>query len=147
MSERDLWQGVLLQAITDARLDPSAWPVPASAYDETAEARTYLTTPSDDLAEVCSFAGIDMQALLVRMQGRLANVPPVKATGKRKRNPNTYKYPPVITYAGEILTIRQWSERTGVNQATIRVRLKKGWPMEKVLRPCRKLSVKQALAA
>lgn len=133
MPENGLWQEVLLRVITDARLEPSSWPVPTSACNETTEAREYLTTPSDDLAQVCSFAGVDIQALLVRMQGRVAKVPPVQATGKRKRNPNTHKYPPVITYAGETLTIRQWSERTGVNQATIRGRLKKGWPMEQVM--------------
>lgn len=68
--ERALWQEVLLRTIADARLDPSSWPIPASAYDETAEARRYLTTPSEDLAAVCCMAGVEMEALVERMRRR-----------------------------------------------------------------------------
>ena len=68
--ERALWQEVLLRTIADARLDPSSWPVPASALDEAAEARRYLTTPSEDLAAVCSMAGVEMEVLVERMRGR-----------------------------------------------------------------------------
>ena len=64
MSERDLWQEVLIRQIMDARLEPSCWPVPARYMEETAEARAYLTTPSEGLETVCSLAGMDMAALV-----------------------------------------------------------------------------------
>ncbi|WP_206613042.1 hypothetical protein, partial [Paenirhodobacter populi] len=38
-------------------------------------------------------------------------------------------------HAGETLTIRGWSERTGLSIPTIKERIRKGWPMEEVLHP------------
>lgn len=38
-----------------------------------------------------------------------------------------------ITHAGETLTISEWSERTGISYQTIRRRLEKGLPTERVL--------------
>lgn len=42
---------------------------------------------------------------------------------------------PMITHDGETLTIHQWAERTGIAWFTIRDRVRKGWPVEEVLRP------------
>ena len=41
-----------------------------------------------------------------------------------------------LTYEGETLHIAEWARRKGINSTTIRQRLKRGWPMENVLRPC-----------
>jgi hypothetical protein len=38
-----------------------------------------------------------------------------------------------LTYAGETLTIGEWTERLGVSHGTIRWRLKKGWSVERAL--------------
>lgn len=123
MSETDLWQEVLLRTIADARLDASSWPVPESAYDETTGARRYLTRPSKDLAHVCALAGVDMEALVDRMQKRLAEaapLEPVKEKGKRVRNL-------MIEHDGRTLTVVQWEKITGILARIIRDRLHKGW--------------------
>lgn len=39
-----------------------------------------------------------------------------------------------ITFKGETLTIRQWSEKLRINYATLRIRLKRGWPLKYALR-------------
>lgn len=38
-----------------------------------------------------------------------------------------------LTFNGETLNIRQWSQRLGINEATITTRRRKGWPIERVL--------------
>jgi hypothetical protein len=38
-----------------------------------------------------------------------------------------------LTHAGETLTVKQWSERTGIGIATIGYRLRKGWTVEQAL--------------
>lgn len=129
--ERDLWQSVLMQAITDARLEPSCWPVPVSAYEAAAEARTYLTTPSKDLSHVCSLAGMDVDALLERMQRKIAKVPPLcspEPPQPRQKRGQTF------TYAGKSLTVTEWANTTGLSQAAIYGRIKRGWTMGDVLK-------------
>lgn len=39
----------------------------------------------------------------------------------------------LITAGGETLTLKQWSDRTGINKQTLRGRLRIGWPDEKVV--------------
>lgn len=123
MSERELWQEVLLRQIADARLDASYWPVPASAHDETAEARRYLTRPSKDLAHVCSLAGVDMEALVDRMRKRVASVPPLE--------PARVKHPRVrdlmIEHDGRSLSVDQWEKITCIPARIIRERLRRDW--------------------
>ena len=200
--ERNLWQEVLLRVIMDARLDPSSWPVPKNIYEDTAEARAYLSAPSKDLAAVCAMAGMDMDALLDRMRKRLAEAPslifdedapgqkrprmqdrliehagrcltqarwsevtglpqnvirkrlhkgwtvadalavPVGASRGNMSKPEPKVKPegkrappPTLTYKGETLTYRQWADRIGLSWFTIRDRVRKGWPVEEVLRP------------
>ena len=67
--ERALWQAVLLQAVEEALTGPKnvtrlhrarMWQ----------EARDYITTPSEDLAMVCAMAGVEMEAVVERMQRR-----------------------------------------------------------------------------
>jgi predicted DNA-binding transcriptional regulator AlpA len=38
-----------------------------------------------------------------------------------------------LTFNGETLTVKQWSERTGINRHTINYRLRQGWSIEAVL--------------
>jgi hypothetical protein len=38
-----------------------------------------------------------------------------------------------ITRNGETLTVKQWADRLGINDQTIHERIKRGWPIEKVL--------------
>jgi hypothetical protein len=99
------WQEVLVRAIMDARLDPFDWPVPKSAYEDTADARAYLSAPSKDLAAVCAMAGMDMDALLDRMRKSLAEAPPLildaDTTGQKRRRTRGRK----IEHAGWCLTL------------------------------------------
>ena len=40
-----------------------------------------------------------------------------------------------LTYEGLTLSIREWTERTGLTEETIRARLRAGWTTERVLKP------------
>lgn len=123
MSERELWQEVLLRQIADARLDASYWPVPATAHDETAEARRYLTRPSKDLSHVCSLAGVDMEALVDRMRRQVASVPPLepaRIVSRRVRGA-------ALEHDGRSATPDQWEKITGIPARIIRERLRRDW--------------------
>lgn len=49
----------------------------------------------------------------------------------QKRIENTAQ---VVNFQGESLTIKQWAERLKIKEATLRNRLKKGWPVKYALR-------------
>ena len=136
-AERALWQEVLLRAITDARLDASSWPFPVSAYAETAEARAYLATPSKDLAIVCALAGVEVEALLDRMQRQVASVAVVPVVQHLEQSKP--RVPPkrnqTLTHDGKTLTVPEWVKVTGLSRAAIYGRLRRGWPVEAVLAP------------
>jgi len=61
---RELWQAVLMRAIEDA---VQGVPVDGRSSErrefETQEARRFLTRPSADLDLVCTFAGVDPEAV------------------------------------------------------------------------------------
>lgn len=69
--ERALWQAVLLQAVEEALHGPKNVS-PLHRAREWQEARDYITTPSEDLAMVCSLAGVQMDAVVDRMRVRIA---------------------------------------------------------------------------
>ena len=48
----------------------------------------------------------------------------------RNRRTNVF-----IEYSGQRLTCSQWAEKLGINKQTISERIKRGWPVEKVLMP------------
>ncbi|MDO9581862.1 MAG: hypothetical protein Q7J24_01940 [Desulfomicrobium sp.] len=135
-----------MRTIADARLDPSSWPIPESAFEETDTARRYLTTPSKDLATVCSLAGVEVEALLERMQRRVAGVPaiqttqPIAVTGKRTRNRGV-----CLDHDGRSLPINRWSEITGISAGCIADRLRKGWTVAEALTVPTKNGVLHAL--
>lgn len=56
--------------------------------------------------------------------------------GRAYPNPRTGRPGPEgmrVTYGGETLSLRDWSERTGVRPKAIRTRLASGWPVERAL--------------
>jgi hypothetical protein len=53
-----------------------------TAPSEALDARRYLPAPSDDLAMVCMFASVDMEALVDRVQ--MARAPRVGVEGSRR---------------------------------------------------------------
>ena len=53
--------------------------------------------------------------------------------GTRKeqaRNKSNNRY---LTYNGDTLLLSEWADKLGINKGTIYLRLRKGWPLEKVL--------------
>lgn len=50
-----------------------------------------------------------------------------------KRRPKKATWGKKITYGGKSLTLREWSEETGINIKTLRNRLRAGWAIEDVL--------------
>ena len=55
--------------------------------------------------------------------------------GIPKNGKRNYQNCKKITYCGESLTLREWTERLGFAKSTIRERIKKGWAIEDVLNP------------
>ena len=51
----------------------------------------------------------------------------------KNRRPFTRKDSLRITFNGETLTTPQWAKKTGLRSSTIRIRLKRGWTVEKAL--------------
>lgn len=75
--ERNLWQEVLLHTINRARLKVPHRKLGENALSEALDARRYQTTQSADLAMVCMFAGVDMEALADLMRVQVAKAPKV----------------------------------------------------------------------
>lgn len=71
---RELWQAVLMRAIEDA---VQGVPVDGRSSErrefETQEARRFLTRPSADLDLVCTFAGVDPEAVRERMRAQISH--------------------------------------------------------------------------
>ena len=69
---RQLWQAVLARAVEDAVHGvPVSGVLPERREFETQEARRFLTRPSADLDLVCTFAGVDPEAVRDRMRLRI----------------------------------------------------------------------------
>jgi len=140
-AQRDLWQAVLMQAIHDALHGVSTGDGTASKAARirmTEETRDYLTIPSQDLSTVCNLAGLDPVAVMERMRKQIAAAPtPEELIGEPEpQKPRTSRMgcnANPLTYAGKTLTIRQWSERTGIKIGTIGFRLREGWTVEDAL--------------
>lgn len=96
MPDQDLWCAVLHQAIDDALKGvPSVMAKNhASRVLMTMQAREYLTKPSKDLATVCAFAGVDMDAVIDRMLKQIAAAPtPEELIGTYELSPTHEKKP------------------------------------------------------
>ena len=136
MSETQLWLEVLHRAVLDARLEPESGPITPRQALEVKDSRTYLTTRSKWLADVCAMAGVDMEALIESMKLRVAavgdqitakNAEPHKVRGQVRSV--------LYEYDGQRMTVKQLSELTGVAKHLIYSRLHSGWPLEAALNP------------
>lgn len=148
MSERELWQEVLLLAVNDALFGPPLDPTKPKKTRlrelEIQSARAYLTAPSKDLAFICSAAGIDMPAMIEKMKVRIAEAPSIVdlvedrkkhryAAPKPKRERKERKPSPslqLVTVDDMTLTVEEWATRSGLKVQTVLCRLKNGWPPE-----------------
>lgn len=136
VSETQLWLEVLNRAVLDARLEPEYPAMTPRQTQEAKDARTYLTTRTQGLADVCAMAGVDMEALIDRMKLRVAvvgdqitakNAEPHKARGQVRSM--------LYEFDGKRLTVKQLSELTGVAKHLIYSRLQIGWSLEAALNP------------
>ena len=146
MSETQLWLEVLNRAVMDARLEPESAAVTPRQAQAVKDARTYLTTPSKDLAAICAMAGVDMEALTDRIKRRVAgagdlitakNAEPHKARGQVRSV--------LYEFEGKRLTVKQLAELTGVAKYLIYSRLQSGWPLEAALNPVKMQGQRSAL--
>ncbi|WCR09585.1 hypothetical protein JHW45_10700 [Paracoccus stylophorae] len=140
-----LWQVVLLTAIEDALIGPSGEFEAHNKVRVCAEARSYLTTPSKDLSEVCALAGIDAQALVDRMRVKIAQAPtPEDLIAGTKMNRQTFSkaasddkpkripFPDrQFTINGTTRTASEWCQRTGVDLQLAHNRLNRGWATDR----------------
>jgi hypothetical protein len=139
VSETQLWLEVLNRAVLDARLEPeSAAMTPRQAL-EVKDARTYLTTRSKWLADVCAMAGVDMEALIDRMKLRVAAVGDQTTMKKAKPHSTRGQVRSVLyEFDGKHLTVKQLSELTGVAKHLIYSRLQAGLTLEAALNPVKR---------
>ncbi|MDE4096672.1 hypothetical protein [Phaeobacter gallaeciensis] len=145
--ERALWQEVLLIQVDDALLGATGAGSREHREILIGKARAYLTTPTPDLAAVCSLAGMDMEAVIEAMRAKIANAPsPAELASNRKLSANTQRKRPKeakpkrvapaakpLTYNGTTLTTQQWADRTGLTVTQIYSRLNQGWTVERAL--------------
>lgn len=141
MSETQLWLEVLQRAVMDARLEPQSGAVSPRQAREVKDARSYLTTPSKDLAVVCAMAGVDMEwmidciTLRIADAGDLITAKKAEPYGAHGRVRNV-----LYEFDGKHLTVKQLSALFGVAKHLIYTRLAKGWPIEGALKPVQTLS-------
>ena len=136
MSERELWQSVLLRAVEDAFSEPPKGSANAGRRHEILDARAYLTRPSKDLWHVCSLAGVDMEALTDRMRKRIADASqPNTSEIANPDRPRISRLAKRYEFEGQRMTLKQLSEMSGVSAGLIGSRLRKKWPIEAALNP------------
>lgn len=143
--ETKLWQMVLLTAIEDAILGPTLTASRNQRLKLCRQARAYLTSPNDDLAEVCTLAGMDMQAVIEQMRKQIAQAPtPEELAIGRPSNKATFTMAPkpepkprpipfkdrLFTIAGTTRTASEWCALNGIMLATAAARIGKGWQPE-----------------
>lgn len=128
--EADLWREVLTAQISDALEGVRGLKADrANRIRQVKEARQFLTTQSKDLDIICSFAGIDPDALRSRMKPMIADAPSPERLIAPKPASKTY------TFNGETRTLPEWGEQIGISHHTLRGRLQLGWSMERLFSP------------
>ena len=85
-----------------------------------------------DLATWARMYGIPYRVMYQRLYRGSKTLEAALMMGRREGR--MYAEPVRYEYKGEALSIREWSERTGVHEQTIRGRLGRGLPMELVLK-------------
>ena len=144
---RGLWQEVLLQAVEDALLGPSQLHSWISRLRVCQHARSYLTTPSADLAEVCENAGFDMAAVIEHLRPKIDKAPlPEELAGQVRRQsavsirkrakpdpkPKRVPFPDrPFTINGTTRTAAEWCARFGVPLALAQSRMGRSWAPER----------------
>lgn len=143
--ESTLWQEVLRASIEDALSGPPETRTWEAFVYECQKARDYLTTPSKDFSLVCTLAGLDAEAVMDRIRKQIANAPSPeeladKAGKRHAKNRQSKKGQSdigfdtgAITHAGETLTLKQWSEKTGIAYGALYFRLSCGWSIKDAL--------------
>jgi hypothetical protein len=124
--DQKLWEAVIMQAIRDATLSMNSNSLQLAKQ----KARDWLTKPNGDFEAVCSLADLQphhvraaAQQLIAESDRRAHSDKPSRRGGKAR----------LITFNNLTLTFNQWSERCGVDAQTLRVRLHKGWSIERTL--------------
>lgn len=128
--EQSLWASVLLLVIEDALYGAGSVGLQSRAerIHATNDARTYLTRPNRDFDIVCSLAGVDPIATRERLTKQIAAAPSVEELLSKPKRQAV-----MLTHNGETLTLREWSERTGIKAGTLASRLQQGWSIERTL--------------
>lgn len=89
--ERSLWAAVLLRQVDDALVGPGDTPKNERLL-LIRQARSFLTSPSQDLVIVCANAGMDMRAVIKRMTKLIDQAPtPEELISKRASRATLHK--------------------------------------------------------
>ncbi len=140
--ERALWCEVLLRTVQDALFGAAQVGSKTTRARICEEARHYLTTPSDDLAEVCALAGMNMQAVIERMRVQIAAAPTPEELASGPRQISSLKPPTMpkekrtpfrdqpFTIDGTTRTASEWCTLHSISMRLVQVRLNNGWTHE-----------------
>lgn len=87
-----------------------------------------ITTPMRTGYRGQKLVSRDMETFIASNARRAAHEPS-KPNGPRGKTGHTY------THDGKTLTVKEWSELTGLQTGTIRLRIRSGWPSDRVFAP------------
>lgn len=147
LPEQKLWHEVLLRQVEDALHGPTGVNGKAHRIAVVEAARALLTKRSQSLTTLCYLAGMEPDAVVSAMRKKIGNAPsPAELAGGTRTNrasliprpdkpkAKLVKYEDrLITYSGKTLTMREWSERTGIPVKNIATRLRQDWSIERAL--------------
>lgn len=145
--ERALWQEVLLRQVDDATSGPSGVSGVKDRTNIIKDARAFLTKRSRQFENLCLFAGLEMDAVIMAMRTKIEDAPPVAdlATNRKKSRAIQMKRTKetkakqikcvdrLITCKGVTLTMAQWANRTGLTVSQIASRIRNDWTVERAL--------------
>lgn len=101
--------------------------LPREKQSQNRNSNRYLKVDGEKVcaSEAARRLGIKVNTLLWRLQNGFKRDSVTGWVGKGVR----------LTFNGETLNLRQWSQRLGISEATITSRRRKGWPVERILGP------------
>lgn len=139
--EQELWQEVLRRQIDDALIGPTGVNK-ANRIAVIEQARRYLTVPNQDFDLVCTYAGLEPDAVREHLSKKIADAPTPEAmlsttskystpkTAPKPVAPRKHRRPTIMLHLdGQDYTLTQLSKRYGVNRQTLRKRIEAGWPV------------------
>jgi hypothetical protein len=131
-ADKRLWSAVILQALDDATM-PAWAQEPNSRKLSRTQAREWLTKPNRDFDFVCGAAGVEPWQIRAKAAQLIQDADAGIKRPKQEKVTKPQQQLAVYTYKGETLTLKEWSQRTGIIYSTLTGRVLSGWSIERAL--------------